>query len=106
MTHEVTEAEVRHSLATDPHYPLGEPDAMKWAIAFCQTATMANPLGRALRKVPDGDAQDELVGIMVGWFANCMATQEMIDSGGSLLNADGMQSILDGEMVAHPELHR
>lgn len=86
-----TETEVRQHLATDSHYPLGEPDAMKWAIAFRILCEGKGP--------PDD-------GVMVGWFANCMATQEMIDSGGSFLNADGMQSILDGEMEAHPEFGR
>jgi hypothetical protein len=84
------EAEVRQSLATDQHYPLGEPDALKWAIAF-----------RILNG--DKDVDDDL---MAGWFANAMATAEMRATGGSFLNADGMQSILDGEMEAHPELCR
>jgi hypothetical protein len=84
------DAEVAASLATDPHYPLGEPDAMKWAIAF--------------RLMTVGQQIDDSV--MVGWFANCMATEGMILSGGSFLNADGMQDILDGNMQAHPELCR
>jgi len=48
----------------------------------------------------------ELDSRMVGWFANCMATEEMLQTGGSFLNADGVQSIIDGEIEAHPELHR
>lgn len=96
MSMEAVEAEVRQRLATGPHYPLGEPDAMKWAIAF-----------RVLMEkngVPQTAAEWD--SRMVGWFANCMASQEMIDSGGSFLNADGMQAILDGEMKAHPEFRR
>jgi hypothetical protein len=45
-------------------------------------------------------------GLMVGWFANAMATAEMQSVGGSFLNADGLQSIIDGELEAHPELCR
>lgn len=91
MTMIETENEVRRHLASDPHYPLGERDAMEWAIAFRIVREGKGP-------PDDGD--------MVGWFANCMATQEMIDRGGSFLNADGMQAILDGEIEAHPEFHR
>lgn len=68
------EKEVSEAMAADRNYPLGETDAMKWAVAFRQTATMNNPLGKALRAFPDGDAQDDLVGIMLGWFANAMAS--------------------------------
>jgi hypothetical protein len=93
MTHEATEAEVRKHLETDPHYPLGEPDAMKWAIAF-----------RLIQERNGNPPLDD--GTMVGWFANAMATAETIAAGGSFLNADGMQSILDGEMQAHPEFCR
>lgn len=95
MSMATTEAEVRHSLATDPHYPLGEPDAMKWAIAW-----------RLIRESRNIDANAADDGWMVGWFANCMATAEMIALGGSFLNADGIQSIIDGEMDAHPEFGR
>lgn len=86
------EDEVRHRLTTDRHYPLGEPDAMKWAIAF-----RILTLERRGTKIdmPLGD----LDGLMCGWFANAMATQEMIDRGGSFLNADGMQAVMDGEAV-------
>lgn len=67
------EDEVRAAMAADPNYPLGEADAMKWAIAFRLTAQMANPLGKALRAFPHSDGQEPLDGIMVGWFANAMA---------------------------------
>ncbi len=96
MSHEQIEAEVRHSLATDPHYPLGELDAMKWAIAW--------RLIRDKRSIDANDADTD--GWMAGWFANAMATEEMHQTGGSFLNADGMQSILDGDMEARPELMR
>lgn len=85
------EAEVVAHLANDPHYPLGEPDAMKWAIAFRLACDKSGP------------ADDNM---MIGWFANCMATGEVRALGGSFLNADGMQSIIDGEMDAHPEFGR
>lgn len=73
MTKKV-EQEVRDAMAADPNYPLGEVDAMKWAIAFRLTAQMANPLGKALRAFPHSEGQEPLDGIMVGWFANCMAS--------------------------------
>jgi hypothetical protein len=90
------EAEVRQHLMTDGQYPLGERDAMKWAVAW-----------RLLRDKHgiDYNAADT-DGWMVGWFANCMATGEMAASGGSFLNADGMQSIIDGEIESHPEFNR
>lgn len=100
------EDEVRHSLATDPHYPLGEPDAMKWAVAF--RILMTEKHG-ALLAAPDRDgnnALSNLDGWMVSWFANCMATGEMHATGGSFLNADGVQSIIDGDIDPHPELCR
>jgi hypothetical protein len=93
---EAAETEVRRRLETDPHYPLGEHDAMKWAIAF---RVIVERQGWQLPpEVSDG--------LMVGWFANCMASEEMRLTGGSFLNADGVQSILDGEMQAYPEFHR
>lgn len=90
------EKEVSEALASDPHYPLGEHDAMKWAVAFkliCQRSALSR------EAIMDP-------GFMVGWFANAMASEEMRLTGGSFLNADGMQSIIDGEMQAHSELHR
>jgi hypothetical protein len=89
------ETEVRQHLATDPHYPLGEQDAMKWAIAF-----------RLLR---EGRGDGELApddSEMVGWFANAMVSDETMAAGGSFLNADGMQDILDGKLDPHPEFGR
>jgi len=79
------EAEVTHLLATVPHYPLGERDAMKWAIAF-----------RLIREAR-GDNSDFLDdGNMVGWFSNCMATGEMAATGGMFLSGDGLQAMIDG----------
>lgn len=46
-------------------------DATKWALAFMQTACMANPLGKALRGFPHAP-REELEEIMVGWFANAI----------------------------------
>lgn len=63
MPLETTEQEVRHALATDAHYPLGEQDAMKWAIAF-----------RVIQERNGNPPLDD--GVMVGWFANAMATAE------------------------------
>lgn len=100
MGTEADEAEVRQRIATDCHYPLGEHDAMKWAIAFRVRFTEGE------RGVPIPLSASELDSRMVGWFANCMATEEMLQTGGSFLNADGVQSIIDGEIEAHPELHR
>jgi hypothetical protein len=95
------EKEVSEALATDPHYPLGERDAMKWAVAWRQIRDR-NGINANASNVPGEDID----GWMVGWFANCMATGEMIATGGTFLNADGMQSIIDGEIEARPELHR
>lgn len=92
-----TEAEVRQRMTSDPHYPLGEPDAMKWAIAWRLTRD---------NNLQGIDANGDTDGWMVGWFANAMATAEQRATGGTFLNADGMQSILDGEMEAHPEFGR
>jgi hypothetical protein len=91
------ENEVSEALASDPHYPLGEPDAMKWAVAWRLIRD---------RNGINASALEDIDGWMVGWFANCMATGEMRAIGGSFLNADGMQAILDGEIDAHPELNR
>ena len=97
MNNKDLETEVGRHLATDPHYPLGEPDAMKWAIAW--------RLVRARRNI-DANSGEDIDGWMVGWFANAMATAEMHATGGSFLNADGMQAILDGEIEPHPEFGR
>jgi len=93
---DIIEDEVRQHFATDPHYPLGEHDAMKWAVAF----------RLKLEQFGVPQTADEWDSRMVGWFANCMATEEMLHTGGTFLNADGMQSILDGEIESHPEFHR
>jgi hypothetical protein len=90
------EKEVSERLATDPHYPLGEPDAMKWAVAWRLTRD---------RRGINANAEDT-DGWMVGWFACAMATAEMHAKGGTFLNADGLQSILDGEIQPHPEFCR
>lgn len=92
----VEESDVRRRLATDPQYPLGEPDPMKWAIAW-----------RVLREKNGIDYNGEDTdGWMVGWFANCMATGEAQATGGTFLNADGMQSIIGGDFQPHPEYCR
>lgn len=94
------EQEVSEAMAADPHYPLGERDAMKWAVAWRHIRDRNGIDANASQAAGDID------GWMVGWFANCMATGEMRATGGSFLNADGVQSILDGEMPARPELGR
>jgi hypothetical protein len=91
------EQEVSEAMATDPHYPLGEPDAMKWAVAWRQTRDRNGVDANA------SQAGGDIDGWMVGWFANCMATGEMHATGGSFLNADGVQSILDGEIQPPPK---
>jgi hypothetical protein len=103
------DAEVQQHRATDPHYPLGEPDAMKWAVAFRQMH--GGKMVEWLAPEDEGarlPARFPLIddGLLVAWFANCMATGEMLATGGSFLNADAVQSILDGEMEAHPEFGR
>lgn len=61
--HAKLEQEVIEAMAKNPHYPLGEPDAMKWAIAW-----------RLIRDKNNIDANGDTDGWMVGWFANCMAS--------------------------------
>jgi acyl carrier protein len=60
-----------HSALSGGAEPIGG-DGMKWVEAFMQMASVAGPLGRAMRAYPDGDAQRELQGIMLGWFANAI----------------------------------
>lgn len=49
------------AIAEDPNWPFGEPDAMVWAEAF----------------VAKGFTFDQIdVGLMVGWFANAMASAD------------------------------
>jgi hypothetical protein len=95
------EKEVSEALAVDPHYPLGDPDAMKWAVAW-RLIRDRQGINANASNAPGEDID----GWMVGWFANAMATAEMRAAGGTFLNADGIQSILDGKMNAHPELCR
>lgn len=95
------EKEVSEAMAADPHYPLGEPDAMKWAVAWRLTRDR-NGINASASNAPGEDID----GWMVGWFANAMATAEMHATGGTFLNADGMQDILDGKLKPHPELRR
>ena len=95
------EKEVSEALANDPHYPLGEPDAMKWAVAWRQIRDR-NGLNANASNAPGEDID----GWMVAWFANCMATGEMRAGGGSFLNADGIASIQAGELQPLPEFMR
>lgn len=68
------EQEVIAAMAADSHYPLGETDAMKWAIAWRLTRDCNAIDANASQAAGDID------GWMVGWFANCMAsaTPEML----------------------------
>ena len=62
------EQEVSEAMAADRNYPLGETDAMKWAVAWRLTRD---------RKGIDANASQasgDIDGWMVGWFANCMAS--------------------------------
>lgn len=77
------ETEVAADLARDKLYPWGEPDMRRWAVAF-RLSLASNP-----RPI-----DDELI---FSWFANVAAMGEVIYSGNSPLNADGMQSVIDGE---------
>jgi hypothetical protein len=95
------EQEVSERLASDPQYPLGEPDAMKWAVAWRHIRDR-----RGINANASNAPGEDIDGWMVGWFACAMATAEMHAKGGSFLNADGMQAILDGEIEAHPEFCR
>lgn len=59
--------QVAYNLDVIPNYPLGEPDAMKWAIAWRMV--------RDLKGIDaNGGVKDDIDGWMVGWFANCMAS--------------------------------
>lgn len=64
------EAEVRHAIAADPNYPLGETDAMKWAVAWRIT--------RDANRIDANASQDsdDIDGWMVGWFSNAMASAD------------------------------
>ncbi|QGP80030.1 hypothetical protein [Sphingobium sp. CAP-1] len=62
------EQDVSEAMAADPYYPLGETDAMKWAVAWrlirdrnCIDANASQAAG-------------DIDGWMVGWFANAMAS--------------------------------
>lgn len=63
------EKEVSEALALQPHYPLGETDAMKWAVAWRLTRDR-NGINANASNAPSEDID----GWMVGWFANCMAS--------------------------------
>ncbi len=60
-------AEVTAAMDADPNYPLGETDAMRWAVAWRLTCD---------RQDIDVDtlSPHDLDGWMVGWFANAMAS--------------------------------
>lgn len=57
------EKEVSEAMAADPRYPLGETDAMKWAVAW-----------RLTRDRNSIDTNADTDGWMVGWFASAMAS--------------------------------
>ena len=80
------ENEVRADMAADPVYPWGEPDMRRWAVAFRLVCER--------RGNPPLDDED-----MFGWFANVCCMGEDMASGTGPLNADGMQSVIDGEAV-------
>lgn len=63
------EKEVSEALAANPHYPLGETDAMKWAVAW-RLVRDRNGINANASNAPGEDID----GWMVGWFANCMAS--------------------------------
>jgi hypothetical protein len=79
------EAEVRADLARDKLYPWGEPDMRRWAVAF-RLSLESNQ--RAI--------DDEM---MFAWFANVAAMGEVAYAGAPAINADGVQSVIDGECV-------
>lgn len=66
--HKDVESEVIKAMENDPHYPLGEPDAMKWAIAWRLTRDKNNINANGSQEETDID------GWMVSWFANAMAS--------------------------------
>lgn len=59
--------EVLDAVDKDKHYPLGEPSARKWAIAWRLTRD-ANNIDA------NGDRDTDIDGWMTTWFANCMAS--------------------------------
>jgi hypothetical protein len=63
------EQEVSEAMAADPNYPLGETDAMKWAVAWRLTRDR-NGIDANASNAPGEDID----GWMVGWFANAMAS--------------------------------
>ncbi|HIV77330.1 MAG TPA: hypothetical protein H9899_07380 [Candidatus Sphingomonas excrementigallinarum] len=65
------EKEVSEAMAADPNYPLGETDAMKWAVAWRLTRDR-NGIDANASNVPGS----EIDGWMVGWFANAMASAD------------------------------
>ncbi|MFY9349105.1 MAG: hypothetical protein WBL20_08090 [Sphingobium sp.] len=64
------EKEVSEAMAADPNYPLGETDAMKWAVAWRLTRDRNGIDANASQAAGDID------GWMVGWFANAMASAD------------------------------
>lgn len=64
------EQEVSEAMAADPNYPLGETDAMKWAVAWRLTRDRKGIDANASQAAGDID------GWMVGWFANAMASAD------------------------------
>ena len=63
------EQEVSEAIAVDPNYPLGECDAMKWAVAWRLTRDR-NGINANASNV----SGEDIDGWMVGWCANCMAS--------------------------------
>ena len=61
------EQQVLAAMAADPNYPLGEPDAMRWAVAW-RLIRDKNHINA------NAGADQDIDGWMVGWFANCMAS--------------------------------
>lgn len=64
------EQEISEAMAADPNYPLGETDAMKWAVAWRLTRDRNGIDANASQAAGDID------GWMVGWFANAMASAD------------------------------
>lgn len=62
------EQEVSESMAADPNYPLGETDAMKWAVAWRLIRDRNGIDANA------SQASGDIDGWMVTWFSNCMAS--------------------------------
>lgn len=63
------EKEVSEAMAADPNYPLGQADAMKWAVAWRLTRDRVGINANA-SNLPGEDID----GWMVAWFANAMAS--------------------------------